>query len=100
MQISAEGAKMRRYLRSQKAREQNSIYETSPSKFYRQIKNDKINVEKVPAEEEVKSFWQGIWGDDTPHNSENEWKARLEEKWSHVPVQQWRSITTEQHDES
>ena len=41
----------------------NRHFSFNPKKIYRNMKGDKIEVDKIPTKESIEQFWKGIWQD-------------------------------------
>ena len=53
----------------------------NPKKVYRKMKDDKIEIEKVPTKENVEQFWKSIWQDSSIFNEKVEWLKVLEDTY-------------------
>ena len=60
----------------------NSLFYSSPKDVYRDFRNNgSIKVKEAPSEEDVKNFWNGIWGHEGVHNEQNEWISKLRDNY-------------------
>ena len=94
LQVRAQ--RLRRFDKCQKFFRQNKIFETDAKKFYREIGKETISVEAVPSEEQIREFWNSIWGKEKRFNEKAEWVRDLENSTKDIPEQEWKSITTEE----
>ena len=53
-------------------------------------------METVPSEEQVREFWNNIWGKEKRFNENAEWVRDLENSTKDIPEQEWENITTEE----
>ena len=51
------------------------------------MKDDKIEIEKVPTKENVEQFWKSIWQDNSIFNEKAEWLKLLEDTYCKNVVQ-------------
>ena len=98
LQVKAQ--RLRRFDKRQKFFRQNKIFETDAKKFYREIGKETISVENVPSEEQVREFWNNIWGKEKPFNENAEWVRDLENSTKDIPEQEWENITAEEIERS
>ena len=60
----------------------NSLFYSSPKDVYRDFrKNGSIKVKEAPSEEDVKNFWNGLWGHEGVYNEQNEWISKLRDNY-------------------
>ena len=60
----------------------NSLFYSSPKDVYKDFrKNGSIKVKEAPSEEDVKNFWNGIWGHEGVYNEQNEWISKLRDNY-------------------
>ena len=59
----------------------NKQFSHNPKKVYRKMKDDKIEIEKVPTKENVEQFWKSIWQDNSIFNEKAEWLKVLEDTY-------------------
>ena len=57
-------------------------------------------METVPSEEQVREFWNNIWGIEKRFNENAEWVRDLEDSTKDIPEQEWENITTEEIERS
>ena len=61
--------------------------------FYSQLKGEKSKkVSNPPKEKDIENFWNGIWGDDTPHNQDAGWIKSEEKEMEKIKTQKWKKI--------
>ena len=65
----------------------NKQFSHNPKKVYRKMKDDKIEIEKVPTKENVEQFWKSIWQDNSIFNEKAEWLKLLEDTYCKNVVQ-------------
>ena len=60
----------------------NSLFYSSPKNVYREFrKNGTIDIKDTPPEEEVKGFWNNIWGQEGLFNRDSKWLEELQENY-------------------
>ena len=59
----------------------NKQFSHHAKKVYRKMKDDKIEIEKVPTKENVEQFWKSIWQDNSIFNEKAEWLKVLEDTY-------------------
>ena len=64
----------------------NKQFSHNPKKVYRRMKDDKIEIEKVPTKENVEQFWKSIWQDNSIFNEKAEWLKFLEDTYCKIVV--------------
>lgn len=94
LQVKAQ--RLRRFTKRNDFYRQNKIFETDAKKFYREIGKTNIEVKDIPTEDQVKDFWNNIWGNNTGHNENAKWIEDLEKEVVDIPEQEWSDITTEE----
>ena len=57
-------------------------------------------MENEPSEEQVREFWNNIWGKEKPFNENAEWVRDLENSTKDIPEQEWENITAEEIERS
>ena len=53
-------------------------------------------MKEIPTEDQVKDFWNNIWGNKTGHNENGKWIEDLEKEIVDIPEQEWSDITIEE----
>ena len=76
--------------------QQNKAFERDPKKFISSIMEDSIDVKTPPTENEIATFWKGIYEDSTPHNASAPWIREIEEEVSDRPKMTDRPITDDE----
>ncbi|XP_042883074.1 uncharacterized protein LOC122260048 [Penaeus japonicus] len=94
LQVKAQ--RLRQFTKRNDFYRQNNIFETDAKKFHREIGKTTIEVKEIPTEDQVKDFWNNIWGNNAGHNENAKWIEELEEEAVDIPEQQWSDITTEE----
>ena len=61
--IQVNAQRLRRYDKRNRLYRQNKIFKTDAKKFYREIGKGAINIEEPPVDEEMKKFWNDIYGE-------------------------------------
>ena len=60
----------------------NSLFYSSPKNVYREFrKNGTIDIKDTPPEEEVKGFWNNIWGQEGSFNRDSKWLEELQQNY-------------------
>ena len=60
----------------------NSLFYSSPKNVYREFrKNGTIDIKDTPLEEEVKGFWNNIWGQEGLFNRDSKWLEELQQNY-------------------
>ena len=60
----------------------NSLFYSSPKNVYREFrKNGTIDIKDTPPEEEVKGFWNNIWGQEGLFNRDSKWLEELQQNY-------------------
>ena len=62
----------------------NKQFSHNPKKVYRKMKEDKIEIEKVPTKENVEQLWKSTWQDNSIFNEKAEWLKVLEDTCKNV----------------
>ncbi|GAB1605922.1 hypothetical protein Ahia01_000874600 [Argonauta hians] len=80
-ELTAVTEKLRYRTRTQKRREINSLFSRDAKAVYRNFKEERIPLQKIPSEEQVYTFWNDIWGKERKYNRNAEWLRELEQKY-------------------
>ena len=60
----------------------NSLFYSNPKNVYREFrKNGTIDIKDTPPEEEVKRFWNNIWGQEGLFNRDSKWLEELQQNY-------------------
>ena len=94
--MQAKAQRLRRFEKRSKFYRQNKTFESDAKKFYREIGNKQINVDKVPDKEDIENFWGGIWGKEKHFNEDADWIDRTTEKYEGVQQQDWNVLTVDE----
>ena len=94
MQLKAQ--RLRRYDKRSKFFRQNKVFNNDAKRFYREIGKNTISVDNPPEAEEVKDFWNNIWGEERSFNEEATWIKREEERVKDLEHQDWEEISVEE----
>ena len=97
MKLAARSKKLRN-TKSKKTRfENNKLFYTQQKQFYSHLKGDKSKkVSNPPKEKDIENFWNGIWGDDTPHNQDAGWIKSEEREMEKIKTQKWKRFTLDE----
>ena len=76
--IRLKAQRMRRYDQRSKFYQQNNTFKMDKKKFYRELGNTQVTVEKPPSKEVEERFWTSIWGTEKEFNEEAEWLKQEE----------------------
>ena len=91
MQLKAQI--LRRFEKRNRFFRENKLFETNAKKFYREIGKPKTTVNDIPPKEGLKSFWNGIQGQERNYNEAAEWINNTNSANGHVPEQEWKNLT-------
>ena len=58
--IQAKAASSRRYQKRSRFYKDKNLFKNNPNQFHRNLGTSQIKINKAPAEEEVRSFWEKI----------------------------------------
>ena len=78
--LIALAAKIKRFDDRVKQYHQNRLFENNQKRFYEEIQSKQIGECEIPDDEESKSFWKGIWGQQTEHDKSAAWIGRVQQK--------------------
>ena len=78
------------------SKNQNKEFERDPKKFFQTLNEEKIEVKTPPSEEDVNTFWRGIYEDDRDHNDQANWIQVVEEQLRGRPRMEDQPITDEE----
>ena len=67
MQVKAQ--RLRRLEKRDRFYRQNKVFQTNAKKLYREIGKVRIDLEKHPAESEIKELWNSVWGKEINFNN-------------------------------
>ena len=71
------------------------IFQKNTKIFYREIRKQPIEVEKVPPLEEIETFWSKIWSEEESCN-EVPFRLGMPKK----QIKKWKNITSEESEEA
>ena len=93
-QITAVAAKIRRYEKNIKAKEENNLFNKNKKRFYRSVFEKSEAVSDPPTEESIRQFWEkDIWGETSLYSEAPEWLGEIEKACRKVPLQGWNGIS-------
>ena len=73
----------------------NKIFSTDQRNIYREWRSSNIEVKHIPKENEIHSFWSGIWGKKSEINVDSEWHNNLRMEYCKNVSSKTYSITPE-----
>ena len=66
--ISALNNRLKRYSIREKRYSQNYAFENNPKQFYRTMRGNNIEVDKIPTKETLERFWKPIFENEAKYN--------------------------------
>ena len=69
------------------------MFQTNAKRFYREVGKPKTSVNTIPSKDDLKSFWDSIWGQEKKYNASAEWIKNTEKANVEVPEQEWQELT-------
>ena len=94
--LSAVSQKIKRYTERVEQYNQNRTFVNNQKRFYQDLQgNGNSTAEEAPDKEESRVFWQGIWSEETTHNTSAEWVNRVRGRLEHVERQEDLSINVD-----
>ena len=94
--IQLKAQRKRRYEKRTRFYKQNNTFKSNKKKFYREIGETMKPVQKPPPKEEVRNFWNKIWGERSGYNKRAKWLENAEEKQRGMDEQQWDDIEVDE----
>ena len=79
LQLSALAKKLARTKWNEKEKQQNRLLAEDPTKLFRQLRGDQIEVQRPPTKEDLETFWRNIFERETTHNIRAQWIQQIEE---------------------
>ena len=80
--LTAECEKLRKRITVNERQRINRIFSTNAKSVYRKFRaEEKIQVSNPPDAENVRNFWNNIWGKETPCNMQADWIEKLEKEY-------------------
>ena len=76
-------ARLRRYLKSNNRKYQNTKYRNNEKQFYRTLSEKQINNYETPSEKQLTEFWAKIWSKTNPHHNEAPWLKKRAKTFKH-----------------
>lgn len=71
--LMALNNRLRRFIRRENQYHHNNTFQNNPGKFYDEIRNDKINIDEPPTENDINSFWKPIFNNEQHYNKDTYW---------------------------
>lgn len=86
--LAALAKRLRRYTECNERRQSNTLFKNNEKQFYKQLsKKEGVEGEaNVPSYEDVRNFWDPIWGTPKNHNEEASWLHVEQMKHEDTPV--------------
>ena len=72
------------------------MFREDSKRFYRELGNKTIQIEKSPDIGEVKKFWQNILEQEVKHNEDTQWIKDQEEELQQINQMEWKDLTVEE----
>jgi len=72
MQITALAKRIKNADDKHERRKQNNKFETNPKLFYRELREEKIDIKKIPSKEDLENFWRNLYEEEKEYNSDAE----------------------------
>ncbi|XP_050679442.1 uncharacterized protein LOC126975555 [Leptidea sinapis] len=88
--------RLKRYKKAQERKNDNTMFSTNEKNFYRnlhKLKTDTVNNPNVPTQEQLETFWSGIWEQQVHHNDKADWIIEEENKWNAIEEMDFTEIT-------
>ena len=80
MRLAAKSKKIRTTKLKKTRFVNNKLFFANQKQFYSQLRGESQKIVTNPPEKkDIENLWNGIWGDDTPHNQDAGW-VKPEEK--------------------
>ena len=95
LQITALAKRIKNADEKYERKKQNHKFETNQKLFYRELREEKINVERIPSKTEVEEFWKNLYENEKKHNDEAEWLGCVTEAMNDKPTMNDITITLE-----
>ena len=94
--IQAKAQRLKRMTKRSNFFLQNKWFKENTKKFYRQLRENKVEINNPPSITDVENFWGNIWEIKKTHNSGAEWIPNLQNLNMEVEIQTWSDITPEE----
>ena len=72
---------------------QNKLFQKDPKRFFESLDQEKIEVKVPPTEENLATFWKGIYEDERNHNEDATWISMVEKDLDNKPKMKDRPVT-------
>ena len=82
--LQAKAQRLRRYTKRSEQYKQNKMFREDSKRFYRELGEKTIQIEKPPDIGEVKKFWQDILEQEVKHNEDAQWIKDQEEELQQI----------------
>ena len=94
--LQAKAQRLRRYTKRSEQYKQNKMIREDSKRFYRELGEKTIQIEKPPDIREVKKFWQNILEQEVKHNEDAQWIIDQEEEQQQINQMEWKDLTVEE----
>lgn len=91
--IAALGNRVRRYRIRSSRYQQNLQFNRDTKKFYRNLHQNQSTDTRVPDQESMKTFWQGIWSKPIRHDPEAYWIPKLRNETKNIRQMEHPQVT-------
>ena len=95
LQITALAKRIKNADEKYERKKQNHKFETNQKLFYREIREEKINVERIPSKTEVEEFWRNLYENEMKYKVEPDWLGSVTETMNEKPSMNDITITIE-----
>ena len=99
-QMQAKAQRIRRYDKRSQQFRQNKLFMSDPRKFYREVGNKNILIEKPPTKQEISSFWKNLWESKKNHNKDSQWIKEYLNKNDGLVQHMWHGINSKEFEKS
>ena len=91
--IQAKAVSLRRYQKRSRFCKDKNLFKNNPNQFHRNLGTSQIKINKAPAEEEVRSFWEKIWCDGKTCNTQAPWIEKPSKEYEVLKEREWSEVT-------
>ena len=85
--------RIRRYTKRSEQYKQKKMFREDAKRFYRELGEKTVLIEKPPDIGEVKKFWQNILEQEVKHNEDAQWINDQEEELQQINQMEWKYLT-------
>ena len=90
--LKALNNRHQRFVKRQKQYQQNFDFENNPSKFYDELRGNKIDVKDPPSKEDVVNFWKPMFNNEKHYNKKSTWIKEYERSVQHIQEAEYSHI--------